>query len=65
MKPRHYRVSDVTTDGLDPNSFTGSTPMSKIDVLELIQIRWNHKSLQLLSSDELDFIIASVCTSQA
>ena len=34
-------------------------------VLELIQIRWNHKSLQLLSSDELDFIIASVCTGQA
>jgi len=33
-------------------------------VLELIQIRWNHKSLQLLSSDELDFIIASVCTGQ-
>jgi len=33
-------------------------------VLERIQIRWNHKSLQLLSSDELDFIIASVCTGQ-
>jgi len=32
-------------------------------VLELIQIRWNHKSLQLLSSDELNFII--VCTGQA
>ena len=31
----------------------------------IIQIRWNHKSLQLLSSDELDFIIASVCTGQA
>jgi len=31
-------------------------------VLYFIQIRWNHKSLQLLSSDELDFIIASVCT---
>ena len=34
-------------------------------VLELIQIRWNHRSLQLLSSDELDFIIASICTGQA
>ena len=31
-------------------------------VLELIQIRWNHKSLQLLSSDELDIIIAFICT---
>ena len=31
-------------------------------VLELIRIRWNHKSLQLLSSGELDFIIASVYT---
>jgi len=33
-------------------------------VLQLIQIRWNHKSLQLFSLDELDFIIASVCTGQ-
>jgi len=34
-------------------------------VLELVQIRWNRKSLELLSSDELDFIIDSICTGQA
>jgi len=31
-------------------------------VHELIQIRWNHKSLHMLSSEELDFIIDAVCT---
>jgi len=31
-------------------------------VLELIQIHWNRKLLQLLSSDELNFIIDSICT---
>jgi len=30
-----------------------------------ITIAQSNKSLQLLSSDELDFIIASVCTGQA
>jgi len=55
-------VCRMLTPKLKPNTTT--MPAVSI-VLELIQIRWNHKSLQLLSSDELDFIIASVCTGQA
>jgi len=31
-------------------------------VHELIQIRWSHKSMHMLSSEELDFIIDAVCT---
>jgi len=31
-------------------------------VHELVQIRWNRKSLHILSSEELDFIVDAVCT---